>query len=183
MPEAAAAGGELVGAGLRLRPYRAQDAGALLGAVRESIDVVGRWLPWCHAGYSMVDAEQWIAHCGTAWQSGEQFSFAAFDAASHEFLGSAGLNQRNLMHNFMNLGYWTRVSQQGRGVARRAARLVADFGFSQVCLTRIEIVTAPDNRASRRVAEAIGASFEATARNRLVSRGAAGDAAIYSLLP
>jgi len=131
----------------------------------------------------MAEAEQWIAHCATAWQRGEQFSFAAFDAASQEFLGSAGLNQRNRMHKFMNLGYWTRASQQGRGIARRAARLVAGFGFSHVHLTRIEIVTAPDNRASQRVAEAIGARFEATARKRLVSRGVAADAALYSLLP
>jgi ribosomal-protein-serine acetyltransferase len=179
MPEAAV---ELAAGGLLLRPYRAGDAPALLAAVRESIDAVGRWLPWCHAGYGTVDAEGWIAYCGQTWRSGEPFTFAAFDAPSGEFLGSAGLNRRDRMHNCMNLGYWTRARQQGRGIARRASRLVADFGFSHVHLTRIEIVTAPDNRASRRVAEAIGARLQATACNRLVSRGVAADAALYALL-
>ncbi len=109
-------------------------------------------------------------------------AFAAFDAAA-QFLGSVGLNQRNRAHNFMNLGYWMRASQQGNGIAVRAARLVAAFGFGQVGLTRIEIVAALDNRASRRVAERSGAVFEAIARNRLVDRGNPIDAALYALVP
>lgn len=174
---------ELVGAGLRLRPYRAEDAAALYAAVRESIDVVGRWLPWCHAGYSMDDAATWISHCADGWRSGEHFAFAIFDARSHEFIGAAGLNQRNRQHNFMNFGYWVRASRQRRGVAVRASALTGAFGFRQVGLTRIEILAEVDNVASRRVAEVMGASFEGIARNRLQARGTTIDAAVYSLIP
>jgi len=44
-------------------------------------------------------------------------------------------------------------------------------------------VTIPDNRASRRVAEALGARFEGIARNRLVVHGRPTDAAVYALVP
>jgi RimJ/RimL family protein N-acetyltransferase len=182
MPEPIAGSVELAGDGLRLRAYRDTDADALYHAARESIDSVGRWLPWCHAGYAAADARSWIAHCAEGWSSGEHYAFAIFEADT-EFCGGVGLNQRNRAHNFMNLGYWTRASRQGRGLVRRAARLVAAFGFEQLGLTRIEIVTAPDNLASRKVAEALGATFEGLARNRIVAGGRVLDALVYSLIP
>ena len=101
---------ELAGDGLCLRPYRREDAGALVAAARESVESVGRWLAWCHAGYAGADAEGWIAHCAEGWRSGEHYAFAVFDAGSAGFCGSVGLNQRNRAHNFMNLGYWIRES-------------------------------------------------------------------------
>jgi RimJ/RimL family protein N-acetyltransferase len=174
---------ELTGGGLRLRSYRSEDAVALLAAVRESVDSVGRWLPWCHSGYDASDAETWIRHCAESWRSGEHFSFATFEIASGQYLGGFGLNQRSRLHNFMNLGYWVRASRQRHGIAVRAAHLVATFGFEQLGLSRIEIVAELDNLASRRVAEVLGATFEGIGRNRLVARGQPTDAAVYSLIP
>jgi len=174
---------ELSGDGLLLRHYRPEDSRELAAAVRESVASVGARLPWCHAGYGDAEADAWIAHCGDAWRSGEHFAFAVFEGMTGQFLGAAGLNQRNREHNFMNLGYWVRTSQQGNGVAARAAQLVSAFAFGQIGLTRIEIVTAVDNHASRRVAEKSGAAFEAIARNRLVDRGNPIDAALYALVP
>jgi RimJ/RimL family protein N-acetyltransferase len=183
MPEPAPETVELIGDGLRLRPYRSEDASVLLPAVRESIDSLGRWLPWCHAGYGEADAAAWIAHCEQTWRTGEHFAFAVFDAETAVFMGAAGLNQRNRMHNFMNLGYWVRASRQRQGITVRAARLVAAFGFQVIGLTRIEILAELDNRASRRVAESLCASFEAIARNRLIASGVPTDAAVYALIP
>ena len=183
MAEPAADSVELIGGGLRLRPYRDEDAVALLAAVRESVESVGRWLPWCHSGYDASDAEKWLADCGETWRSGEHFAFAAFEIASGQYLGGFGLNQRNRLHNFMNLGYWVRASRQRHGIAVRAAHLVATFGFEKVGLSRIEIVAELDNLGSRRVAEVIGATFEGIGRNRLVARGKPIDAAVYSLVP
>lgn len=183
MAEAPGATTALSGEGLLLRPYRSDDADVLFEAVRESIESVGRWLPWCDANYTLADAEAWIARGGEAWRSGERFPFAIFDAATSAYLGGAGLNQRNRLHNFMSLGYWVRASRQREGIAVRAARLTAAFGFRDVGLTRIEILAEVDNRASRRVAVMLGARFETIARNRLIARGGPVDAALYSLVP
>jgi ribosomal-protein-serine acetyltransferase len=174
---------ELTGAGLLLRAYRPHDSDALVAAVRESADSVGAWLPWCHAGYDMAEAGAWIKYCVEGWRSGEHYAFAAFDAATGQFLGAAGLNRRNREHNRMNLGYWVRASRQGEHIATHAARLVAAFGFEQLGLTRIEIVAAVENRASRRVAEKAGAVLEAIARDRLIDRGRPIDEAVYTIAP
>jgi RimJ/RimL family protein N-acetyltransferase len=168
---------------LHLRAYRRADAAALYAAVRESVDSVGRWLPWCHAGYDEAEALAWIDHCIDGWQRGEHFAFAIFDAATAELLGAVGLNQRNRQHNNMNLGFWIRQSRQREGIATRAARAIVAFGFRDVALVRIEIIAQPDNRASRRVAETLGARFEGFARNRLMFRGEPAEAAVYALIP
>jgi RimJ/RimL family protein N-acetyltransferase len=166
----------------RLRPWREGDDEALFDAVRESVGRVGRWLPWCHAGYGRNDAAAWIAHCQAGWNSGKHFAFAVFDVATGELLGGVGLNQRNRVHRHANLGYWVRESRQRQGVAAAAAGWVARFGFQQLGLVRIEIVIQPDNRASRRTAEKTGAKFEGIARHRLCIGEQSHDAAVYALI-
>ena len=173
---------ELVEESLRLRPWQTQDASDLFDTVRSSVVSVGRWLPWCHADYSLDDANAWIRHCQDGWSQGEHFAFSIVDRMTGELLGGAGLNQRNRLHCSANLGYWVRQSRHGEGIAARAAALVARFGFEQLGLIRIEIIVLPDNHPSRRVAEKTGAQFEAIARQRLWANGRANDAAVYGLI-
>lgn len=174
---------ELTGGGLSLRPWRDADAPALAAAVGESVVGVGRWLPWCHAGYTQATATNWIAQCQAGWRSGAHFAFAVMALDSGDLLGGAGLSQHNQAHHCANLGYWVRESRQRQGVGSTAARLVARFGFEQLGLIRIEVVVLPDNLPSRATAQRIGAKFEAIARHRLWAREQARDAAVYGLLP
>ena len=164
-----------------MRPYRDEFASLVYEAAVESVESVGPWLPWCHAGYSERDGIEWLARCKSSWDASEEFEFALFDHAD-EYVGGAGLNQFRPIHNFANLGYWVRQSRQGQGLIVEAIRLLARFGFETLRLTRIEIV-ACENMPSRRVAEKAGATFECLARNRLILRGAPVTAAVYSLVP
>lgn len=168
---------------LMLAPWRGGDAAELRDAVHESSASVGRWLPWCHAGYGMEHALAWTAQCRATWQAGTQFAFAVRDAASGELLGGCGLSQLGNPHHHANLGYWVRESRQRQGVAVAASRCVARFGFESLGLARIEIVALLDNHASRRVAERLGAIFEGRSRQRLWVWDRAHDAAVYALVP
>jgi len=174
---------ELTDGRLRLRPWQQEDATRLVEAVEESVDSVGRWLPWCRAGYDLVRALDWVAFCQAGWDSGAHFAFPIFDVVSGQLMGAAGLSQHDPLHRSANLGYWVRESCQRRGVATAAARLVARFGFEQLGLLRIEIVIQPDNTASRAVAHRTGAKFEAVARQRLCVEGKPRDAAVYGWIP
>ena len=174
---------ELAEGPLLLRPWRSDDAPALHEAVQESLESVGRWLPWCQAGYGLDDAHAWIRHCREGWAADKHFAFGVFQRGCGALLGSVGLNQLNPMHRSAAMGYWVRQSRQRQGVAQQAARLAARFGFEALRLVRIEIVVLPDNHASRRTAEQAGARLEAIARQRLYVRDVARDAAVYALLP
>lgn len=174
---------ELADESLLVRPWLPGDAPALCEAVRESVASIGRWLPWCHAGYDLDEARSWIRLCREGWAADEHFAFAVVERSSGLLLGSVGLNQRNRLHRSAAMGYWMRQSRQHQGIAPRAVRLVARFGFDALELARIEIVALPDNRASRQVAQKAGARFEAIARQRLWMQGEPKDAAVYALIP
>jgi RimJ/RimL family protein N-acetyltransferase len=165
-----------------IRPYREADAELLYEAVRESIAEVSPWLPWCHENYSIAESREFIAARSIISQGDEWYSFGIFDKASRRFCGGVGLNFINRVHQIANLGYWVRTSAAGRGVATRATRLAARFGFETLGLHRIEIVAAVDNVASQHVAERAGARREGVLRKRLLIQGQPRDAVMYSLV-
>ena len=61
--------------------------------------------------------------------------------------------------------------------------MISDFAFSELGLTRIEIVVAKGNGPSNAVARKVGAVYEGMMRNRLVLHGAPVTASMYSLIP
>jgi RimJ/RimL family protein N-acetyltransferase len=164
----------------RIRPYRAEDAPALYEAVRESIADAAPWLPWCHAGYSLAEAEEW-ARLQSSPAGRDEIVFAVV-GPREEFLGGCGVNQISAVHRFGNLGYWVRSSATGRGVAREAVRQTARHVFATTDLVRLEIVCAIGNLRSQRVAEAAGATREGVLRSRLWLHGQPVDAVMYSLV-
>ncbi len=168
---------------VRLRAYRDDDAEALAEAVRESVATAGPWLEWCTADYDVATAQDWIRLCKQAWLLGDGFEMIIVDAETDRFLGGMGINQRHRQHRFANLGYWVRESAQRRGLVTRAGKLALGFAFDVIGETRIEIVAAHDNWASRRAAERIGGNFEGLLRNRLIINGSPVDAAMYSVVP
>jgi RimJ/RimL family protein N-acetyltransferase len=164
-----------------IRPLAAGDAPALHDAVRASIESLSHWFPWARRDYGPADAESRIAHCLAARERGEEFAFGIFDG-NGRLLGCVGLNQFDPEKRSANLGYWIGETHRGRGLATDAARRVAAFGFGEIGLARIEIVTLPDNAASQRVAAKLGATREGIVRNRLVLHGEAADAVVFSLV-
>lgn len=173
----------LLPSSLRVRPWQPDDADALFAAASESIQSVGRWLPWCREGYARDDSVAWIAHAQASWQLEELFAFAIVDEADGSVAGGVGLNQFNRQHRSANLGYWVRQSRHGQGIAPRAVPAVARFGFETLGLVRVEILAAEENQASRRCAAKAGAQFEGIGRRRLVIGEDVLDAAVYSLIP
>jgi len=166
-----------------VRPWQANDAAVLYEAARESIATVGPWLSWLDTLYGRQDAERWVTDSRDRWERSTEYRFAVLGAgADGPFLGGAGINHLNTVHAIGNLGYWVRASATGRGVASRAARLVARFGLTTAALGRIEILTAVDNLASQRVAAKVGATFEGVLRDRLEVRGRRIPARLYSLV-
>ncbi|MEY2893610.1 MAG: hypothetical protein RJA98_3518 [Pseudomonadota bacterium] len=169
--------------GLLLRPFVPSDTDAFVAAVRESASSVGRWMPWCHAGYSVDEARTWFGHCARGWALDGDLEFGLFADDGVTLLGGAGLNQFNLDHNFCNLGYWVRSEAQRQGVATRAARALAAHALGALGQTRVEIVMAAGNTASEGVARRLGAQCEGVARNRLVIGLTPVPAHVYALLP
>ena len=174
---------ELTDGSVLLRPYRLSDTNSLYEAARESITEVLPWLPWCHENYSIKESRSFIKEQPHMWKTGTSYNFAIFDVTDGSYLGGCGLNQINSIVNMANLGYWVRTSRTKRGVATAATLLLAQFGFEELNLKRIEIVVNVNNVVSQRVAEKAGATREGVLRNRGLIGERPSDAVMFSLIP
>jgi RimJ/RimL family protein N-acetyltransferase len=169
--------------GIIVRPLSPDDSKAFYRAVRESIDELSCWMPWCSPHYSLQDAEQWTSYCQRAWEQKSEFPLGVFEAATGRLIGGTGINHINNAYRIGNIGYWIATLFTGQGIARTAARMAADIGFNDLGFTRLEIVALTHNLASQRVAESVGATRECIARNRLYFHGKPHEAVVYSLVP
>ncbi|HEY7926667.1 MAG TPA: GNAT family protein [Candidatus Dormibacteraeota bacterium] len=64
--------------------------------------------------------------------------------------------------NEAEVGYWLLAQARGRGVARRAVRLLCTWSFEVCRLDRLQLTTLPGNVASEMVAQACGFHREGT---------------------
>lgn len=173
---------------MNIRPFAAGDAPALHAAVRASIASLSYWFPWCRADYSLADAEARVAAGIAGWRDGSEHAFGIFerdgsDGGSERLLGCVGLNRLDRDARSANLGYWVGEAHRGRGIATHAAAWAAAFGFRELALARIEIRVLPQNLASLRVAEKLGATREAVLPGVLEFQGRPADAVLFSLSP
>ena len=166
---------------LLLRPFRLDDVPQLHCAVRESLKELKPWMSWATDEYSERTAREYISIARARWEEHTFYAFAI--RRGDDLLGACTLSSIHPIYHFCNLGYWVRTSCHGQGIAGRAAKLAARFAFERLGLIRVEIVIAPGNRASQRVAEKIGAHQEGILLNRMVVGKSIYDALMYSLLP
>ena len=88
------------------------------------------------------------------WQDdGPVRAFAARDPGSGALVG--GCELRIGPDGTGEVSYWTHAGKRGQGHARNALALLVGYAAS-IGVTRLEAHVAPDNHASRRVAEAAG---------------------------
>ncbi len=166
-----------------LRPPIMDDGPALVEAIQVSAAALSPWMDWYRADFSIEMANTWIKTLIAAWEDGTNYQFSIIDTEKNQILGSSGINHINITYRLANLGYWIRTDRSGEGFATETTKVLAQFGFEQLGLRRIEIVTGVENWASRRVAEKAGATFEGILRRRLKLGDNNIDAAMFSLIP
>ncbi|MFD3658396.1 GNAT family N-acetyltransferase [Streptomyces sp. 24-1644] len=150
-PEVALTAGSLL-----LRPWRPEDAPALLCAHADP--AMRRWL--ATRVTSADGAAGWLAAQREGWVAGSRFGFAVTDAdRGGELVGNLVLKRPDPVSDTAEVGYWTTASARGRGVATSALTALCDWAFAAFAgegLRQLELVHQVDNEASCRVAEKCG---------------------------
>ncbi len=173
---------KISGEGFVLRPFRSADAEQFVTAVLESAVTLDASMPWWKADYSEKDALEFFDSCAQAIESGSAYDAGIFQPDGVSLIGGVAINRIDPDYKIGNVGYWVRESMQNHGICTLAASAIADFGFETLCLVRLEIVILEGNAASRRVAEKVGGKLECIAENRIIHKGQAMPAAVYSLV-
>jgi RimJ/RimL family protein N-acetyltransferase len=109
---------------------------------------------WWPASSTEETVRAAYANWARNWQEdGPVRAFAARDPESGALVGNCEL--RIGPGGTGEVSYWTHAGKRGRGYARNALALLAGYAAS-IGVTRLEAHVAPDNHASRHVAEAAG---------------------------
>lgn len=141
---------------LRLRPWRASDAPALVEAHG---DPEMRRTLTKHLDDPQAAAD-WLAGQTEGWTDGTRRGFAVFDADSGTLLGHVVVKRPPSAA--AEIGYWTVAAARGRGVAPGAVAAVSRWLFAtDSTVDRIELLHAVDNPASCRVAGKAGFGLRA----------------------
>jgi RimJ/RimL family protein N-acetyltransferase len=168
---------------LALRPFQLNDAGDLFAAVVESLTELKPWMSWAHDAYSQQEAYNFISITRARWEDRNLFAFAISDSKTGDILGGCSLSHIHPIYHLCNVGYWVRTVRHGEGIAGRAAKLAARYGFEHGGIIRAEVVIAVDNQKSIRVAEKTGAHYEGVLLNRMVVGKSVYDAKMFSIIP
>ena len=115
------------------------------------------------------------------WEQQNEYHFVITEVATGSILGGCGLDQVNWVDQTANLGYWVRTSRTREGVATAASKLLARFGFEQLQLKRIDVVTSINIIPSARVAEKLNPSEKKSVKDSSSTEGDTSDTIVFSL--
>jgi RimJ/RimL family protein N-acetyltransferase len=133
--------------------------------------------------FSEGAARSWLERYVRGWKDGALAGFAIHPADRDEFLGFIAIVAFDPDGNEAEIGYIVAPAARGRGVAKRALRLVSEWALRTVGVERLELRIEVENAASARVAESLGFVREGILRSVHFKQGRRVDMAVYSQLP
>lgn len=130
---------------------------------------------------SLQQTAQWLRGHRAAFDLGQMYRYAVFDAEEKNLLGENMLLAR-VGPGGLEIGYWTHKDAIGRGFATEATSAMIRVAFEIEKINRVEIMCAPENTASATIPARLGFTHEATLKNRtLDTEGVSRDLMVWSL--
>jgi RimJ/RimL family protein N-acetyltransferase len=163
-----------------LRPYRADDADAIVAALQDP--EIPRWtvIP---SPYTDCDAREFLSRVERDRLAGFELALAIADPGDDRLLGGCGLVYVDWRNLKAEIGYWVAREARRRSVGSAATRLLSRWALSDLGLKRLELLANPANEPSQRLAERAGFKREGIVRSYRVRKGSREDYVMYSLLP
>jgi RimJ/RimL family protein N-acetyltransferase len=123
----------------------------------------------------------WLRCHRSAFDQGAMYRYAVFDVAGQVLLGENMLMAR-VGPGGLEIGYWTHKDAVGKGFATEATMAMIRVAFDIEKAERVEIMCAPENRASAAIPARLGFTHEATLKKRMRDTdGVSRDLMVWSL--
>jgi RimJ/RimL family protein N-acetyltransferase len=168
-----------------LRCPQPGDGARINAAVCESLDDLRAWMPWAQSAPTLAESEAYCRRMQAAYRLREDLPLFIFerglDGSEGDLVGATGLHRIDWALRRFEIGYWRRRGHGSRGVIAEAVRALTRMAFDRLGARRVEIRHDETNRASRRVAERAGFTFEGLLRSdSLTPQGAVRNTRVYS---
>lgn len=167
---------------LVLRCWSPEDAPALRAALDACDTHLRPMIPFMKdEPRSLQQTAEWLRGHRAAFDLRQMYRYAVFDQAEQNLLGENMLLAR-VGPGGLEIGYWTHKEAIGKGFATEATSAMIRVAFEIEKIKRVEIMCAPENKASASIPARLGFTHEATLKKRAVdSEGETRDLMIWSL--
>jgi RimJ/RimL family protein N-acetyltransferase len=164
----------LIGARVRLRPWRAGDVPAIHAACQDA--EIQRWTT-VPVPYGPADAEDFLAHRVPEARARGGLAYAVDDLDDGTLAGSMTL--LHVERGIGEIGYWIAPWARRRGLGADALATLASGVFARALAHRLELQIEPANHASRALAARAGFVEEGLLHRRVLLRGEPRDVVMY----
>jgi RimJ/RimL family protein N-acetyltransferase len=116
--------------------------------------------------------------------AGEEVPYVIRRNADHAIVGMTRFMELHPQDRGLEFGTWLHPSAQGHGINPEVKLLMLTHAFEVLDCMRVQIKTDATNTIARRSLDALGAVYEGTLRNHLVTpNGRIRDSVYYSIIP
>lgn len=163
---------------LRIRQLRDEDVDVVARACGD--ELTQRWLPLPRP-YGRADALEYIGSSETMRLSGEGLRTAVALRERDELVASVSLKKTDWRGLVTEVGYWAVPEHRRCGYVSEAVGALSRWALAYG-MARVELLAAPGNSASNRVAGRAGFRFEGLMRDAGFVHGGRVDLNLYSLI-
>jgi RimJ/RimL family protein N-acetyltransferase len=155
---------ELAGERVLLRALRDEDAPAIWEMVEASRAHLEPWMPWVHEHRSPEFSQAYVRRMQGKWTLREDFVMGIFREGDGRMVGNTGIHRIDWSVPSMEIGYWVRPEEQGKGYISEAVSLLRAFAFNHLRAERLTIMCNSRNVRSAAVPRRLGFRHEGTLR-------------------
>jgi len=109
-----------------------------------------------------------------------QIRFAIVDERNRQLIGTIGFHTISAGNRTAEIAYDLAPQYWGRGIATSICRVVTDWSFQEMNLSRVQATVLPSNMASTKILQTCGYQYEGLLRSYRVVRGVSRDYAMLS---
>ncbi len=142
--------------GLVLRRHRVSDAEAIAQAVADSLPDLRPWMPWADEGSALAEFQRRrLQQEKPYWDKGSVYTYVITREGDGRLLGIVGLHRR-VGASALEVGYWLRTGETGRGVMTAAVKAVTSAALALPDIQSVELHCDAANQRSAAVARRAG---------------------------
>src|SRR6185437_9931536 len=114
---------------------------------------------------------------------GQQYPFVVIDKATNEVVGSTRFLKISQDFKNLEIGWtWYSPAYWGTGLNKECKFLLLQYCFEKLGTISVYFSTRDTNIRSQKAIESIGAKYEGTLRNRIISHGVKKNVVVYSII-
>lgn len=171
---------------LLIRPPIAGEGEIVNTAILDSIDILVQYMPWARFEPSVNDTEEFLRQGAANWilrRNEEPYlPLLVFDKQTQDFIGAVGYHHWDWDVPKIEIGYWQNKVYLGNGYMTEAVNAMTRYAFEVMGVSRCTITCEKTNERSKKIAERLNYSFEATLKSsvRTVLTNELSDTLVYA---